>query len=163
MKHRISLLFFAFFLLGFFAFTPSVLAEGLCPGGQYDALCNVNATDNTTVIRNIINILFVVAVTVALIFLLLGGIKWITSGGDKTKVTEARGTLTAAIVGLMITFLSFFIISVVSFAFGIKGGSIFVIPQLRNEKPSLPINTTNKGGGTSTGTGDASGGKGFTQ
>ena len=57
-----------------------------------------------------------------LVFLIVGGIKWVVSGGDKAKVESARGTIIAAIIGLIIVFLSFFIIQILFNLFGI--GSI---------------------------------------
>jgi hypothetical protein len=53
----------------------------------------------------------IVAVLAALFFLLWGGIKWITSGGDKEKVDSARGTITYAIIGLVIVILGYVIVS----------------------------------------------------
>ncbi len=37
-----------------------------------------------------------------LIYLFYGGIKWITSGGDKEKVEKARETITSAVIGIFI-------------------------------------------------------------
>lgn len=80
--------------------------------------------------------MLVLAVMLAVGFLIYGGIKWIMSGGDKGKVDAARGTVTAAIIGLIIAFLAFFIISVVSYLFGVKGdgtnGTNFTLPKLVN-------------------------------
>jgi hypothetical protein len=56
----------------------------------------------------------------ALGFLIWGGISWITSGGDKTKIQAARNKLLYAIVGLVIIFLSVFIISIVGNIFGLN-------------------------------------------
>jgi len=43
-----------------------------------------------------------------------------TSGGDKAKVESARGTIIAAIVGLVIAFLAFFILSLALSFFGLS-------------------------------------------
>src|SRR4030042_6599361 len=40
----------------------------------------------------------------ALILLSLGGIQYMTSGGDKIAVEQARGRITAAVVGLLVGF-----------------------------------------------------------
>jgi len=65
-------------------------------------------------IQNGLSWLLVTAVILALIFLIWGGIKWITSGGDKAKVESARNTIIGAIIGLIVVFTSFLIISIVS-------------------------------------------------
>lgn len=61
-----------------------------------------------------------VIVTAALFFLLWGGLAWITSEGDKQKLAAARSRITYAIVGLVVSFLSFLIINIISTLFNIK-------------------------------------------
>lgn len=91
------------------------------PGSKInDTLCSVDATKTGDVISNIIIALFVIAAVLALVFLVWGGIKWILSGGDKTKVEAARSTIIAAIIGLIIVFLSYFILQIVLGLFGIN-------------------------------------------
>ena len=45
---------------------------------------------------------FVLAGLLALMFLLLGALSWITSGGNKESVDKARDKITAAILGVII-------------------------------------------------------------
>ena len=61
----------------------------------------------------IITLLFVIGIIIAIVFLLFGGIRWIISGGDKTAVENARNTIVAAIIGLVIITAAFFILNVV--------------------------------------------------
>lgn len=49
----------------------------------------------------IIRAFFVVAGIMALLYLLLGALAWITSGGDKGGVEKARDKIQAAIVGVL--------------------------------------------------------------
>lgn len=49
-----------------------------------------------------LNIIFGLAGAIAVIYLVLGGIQYMTSGGDKIGVESARGRITAAVVGLII-------------------------------------------------------------
>lgn len=111
MKKLISILT-SFSTLSFFA-TPA-FAQGInintCPGGNFNALC-LNASDIGKVITNGINFLFVVAAMLALVFLVIGGVKWLTSQGEKEGVNKARETIVAAIVGLVIIFLSYLIVN----------------------------------------------------
>ncbi len=81
-----------------------------CPPGNFNALC-LNATDLGRVIGNGINFLFVVAALLAFGFLVLGGIKWLTSQGEKEGINKARETIVAAVVGLIIIFLSYLIVN----------------------------------------------------
>lgn len=102
----------------------------VCPkGSTFTKLCEISATNLPNYIGVIISLLLGIAVIIALFFLIWGGIKWILSGGDKSAVEAARNTIVAAIIGLAITFLAFFILTVI--------GQIFGIPLLRFEIPSL--------------------------
>lgn len=83
-------------------------------------LCKLQAGGTGAVVRNIIVAILIIAAVISLFFLIWGGIKWILSGGDKAKVTEARGTIVAALVGLIITFLAYFILSIVLGFFGLS-------------------------------------------
>lgn len=92
-----------------------------CPpsGSQFQPLCNLNANRIGPVISSVVTILLIAAALIALFFLIWGGIRWITSGGDKSKVESARNTIIASIIGLIIALLAFFIITVVLGVFNI--------------------------------------------
>lgn len=49
----------------------------------------------------VIRTFFVIAGIMALLYLLLGALAWITSGGDKAGVEKARDKIQAAIVGVL--------------------------------------------------------------
>ena len=49
----------------------------------------------------------------------IGGLKWITAGGDKAKVSEAQTQMTQAAIGLIVIVVSFFIIGIVGAVLGI--------------------------------------------
>ena len=82
----------------------------LCPGRQVN--CSFQS-DPGLIVNNVLNFIFVAAAVVAVVFLIWGGIKWITAGGDKTKVQSARDTIIGAIIGLVVAFAAFFIINFV--------------------------------------------------
>lgn len=54
------------------------------------------------VISAVVGILLLISAIAAFLYLILGGLQWITSGGDKTGMEAARNKITAAIVGLII-------------------------------------------------------------
>ncbi|KKQ34775.1 MAG: hypothetical protein US51_C0028G0010 [Microgenomates group bacterium GW2011_GWA2_37_6] len=74
----------------------------------------------TRTLPAIITYLLIGATLLALAFIIFGGIKWITSGGDKTALEGARKMITYAIIGLVISFLAFFIINTIGDFFGVK-------------------------------------------
>lgn len=76
---------------------------------------------------NIILLTYVIMTLIALLFLIFGGIKYVTSGGDKTKVQGARNTLVYALIGLVIIFLSYFIINLITYIFNVP--SVMTLPE----------------------------------
>ena len=58
------------------------------------------------VAREVVNILSVVVGVVAVIFLIYGGFRYITSGGESGSVSNAKNTLIYAVVGLVIVALA---------------------------------------------------------
>lgn len=65
-------------------------------------------------------------------YLIYGGVKWITSKGEKTEVEAARNHIIAAIVGLIVVVLAVFIVSIVLAAFGIKFNQL-TIPNITQQ------------------------------
>lgn len=51
---------------------------------------------------NIVNLISIIVGIVAVIMIIYGGFRYITSGGDSSKLTDARNTIIYAIVGLII-------------------------------------------------------------
>lgn len=116
----------AFLLSAIPAFAAQTQTVNPCPANtgpnSFTKLCNL--TLNTgSLIPNLINIAFIVATLIALAFLIYGGIRWILSGGEKEKVEEARGTIIAALVGLVVVFLSYFLINFIFGLFGLSFGT----------------------------------------
>lgn len=72
------------------------------------------------IIQNIIFWLLVFAGTVALILVIIAGIKFITSGGDAKQAEGARKTLTFAILGLVLILFSFAILNFIAKTTGIN-------------------------------------------
>lgn len=64
----------------------------------------------TTVIRNVINIFSIIVGIVAVIMIMVAGFKYVTAAGDSGSITSAKQTLIYAIVGLVVTALSQFIV-----------------------------------------------------
>jgi len=62
----------------------------------------VRITDVGQLISALVGTLLILAALLAFVFLILGGLQWITSGGDKAAMETARNKITHAIVGLII-------------------------------------------------------------
>lgn len=88
--------------------------------GAFGKLCRLDSSKIGSIIGAAVTFILIIAVLIALFFLIMGGIRWITSGGDKGKVDSARSMITAAIVGLVIAFLAFFILQLALGFFGLS-------------------------------------------
>ena len=89
---------------------PNIQA-GLCTGADLqftenptDTNCSTtSATDKiNNIIHTIINLLSAVVGIVAVVMIIIGGLRYITSGGNDTGVASAKNTILYAIIGLII-------------------------------------------------------------
>jgi hypothetical protein len=72
----------------------------------------------TGAISAIIGLLTIVAAFWFFITFITGGISWITAGGDKTKLTQARDKLTNAFIGLVIVVAGWGVLALAGDFFG---------------------------------------------
>ena len=75
--------------------------------------CPENLFGDTGVFKQITNVVLYIVGVIAVIMLIIGGIKYVVSGGDAKKVTDAKNTVLYAIIGLIIAFLAFAIVNFV--------------------------------------------------
>lgn len=92
------------------------ISQGLCTGTNLDlnqTSCDDGgvATDKVNgILTDVINIFSIVVGVVAVVMIILGGLKYITSGGDSSNVSGAKNTIIYALVGLVIVALAQFIV-----------------------------------------------------
>ncbi len=90
-----------------------------CAGAEVDldaapSCAGADSTGPTTavnkLIANVVNLISLITGIVAVVFIVIGGFKYITSGGDSGKITSAKTTITYALIGLIIVALAQFIV-----------------------------------------------------
>lgn len=102
-----------------FAATPSPALDSkklACEGvGLTGTACNTPGagTKVSDVVVNVIKFITYVVGIVAVIMIMVGGFKFVTSAGDASKTASAKSTLIWALVGLMVVALAQFIINFV--------------------------------------------------
>lgn len=89
---------------------------GLCTGANLQFTENPSGADCSSsgdatakineLIRQIVNILSVIVGLAAVIMIIVGGFRYITSGGNDASVTSAKNTILYAIIGLIVVALS---------------------------------------------------------
>lgn len=90
---------------------------GYQPGTDTTALGATTAVES--LISNILVVLTVVAGLAFVLYFLLGGLNWITAGGDKGKIDKAKGMMTSGAIGLIVISVSYAITWIVGKALGI--------------------------------------------
>lgn len=107
------------------AMAPAIVSadpieNGLCNGvalstGDNGSCANDDSASTKVngLIKLVINIFSLVVGVVAVIMIIIGGLKYITSSGDSNNVTSAKNTILYAVVGLVIVALAQFIVKFV--------------------------------------------------
>jgi len=98
--------------------TLSGLASAVMPVAAATKITDTNvdpgkgfATDFGGLINGVLSFVMVIAALLVFLYLILGGIEWITSGGDKGKTESARNKITSAIIGLVVVAASYAILT----------------------------------------------------
>jgi len=71
-------------------------------------------------IKTIVGILLFVLGAIAVIMIIIGGIRYTTSNGEAAQLTSAKNTILYAVVGLVVAILAYAIVNFVLSAFGGK-------------------------------------------
>ena len=86
----------------------------------------------STILSFFVTAFFVVGAVVALIFMIMGGIRWITSGGDAEQIAKARNTIVFSVVGLVVILISIFVVKYIS---DILGFPLIIISNNAGDAP----------------------------
>ena len=98
-------------LVGFSSVSALTLQQG-AEAARCDG-CPADLFGDTGVFKQVTNTVLYIVGIIAVIMLIIGGIKYVVSGGDSKKVTDAKNTVLYAIIGLIIAFLAFAIVNFV--------------------------------------------------
>jgi hypothetical protein len=85
--------------------------EQVCKGigsasGEGGGCTNGGGPSVGRIVKTVVNILSIIAGVVAVIMIIVAGLKYITSSGDASNVSSAKNTLLYAIIGLIIVALA---------------------------------------------------------
>lgn len=64
-------------------------------------------------LSNLVNLIFSVAAIVLIFMILWGAFEWLTSGGDKEKLSSAQKRIINALIGILLFAVAFAIIAVI--------------------------------------------------
>lgn len=93
----------------------SAAADAVCEGVELTGgNCNGNGNNGLNrVIEQAINIFSIIIGVIAVIMIMVGGLKYITSGGDSAGVSSAKNTILYAVVGLVVVAMAQIIVKFV--------------------------------------------------
>lgn len=120
------------------AFFTTLLAQaqtGPCKPGQGGSttingqtICNPLLGPNINSVADIINIIlpFLYGIAGVILFLIMiwGGYDFLLSQGDPEKVEGARGKITAGIIGFVLLIISYVLVKIIAYVFGLQNGII---------------------------------------
>lgn len=130
-KLKLTIISLAIALGGFVpALVPAAIASAestdniqsnLCSGSQSASGSTKPCENQTigsgegikTVAGNVVRLISIIVGVVSIIFIIYGGFRYITSGGDSAKVGSAKNTLIYAVIGLVVVALAQLIVNVV--------------------------------------------------
>ena|SRR5687767_11577563 len=79
----------------------------------------IQIVDIGALIRAVVSMAIIISGILVFLYLVWGGVEWITSGGDKTKTEKAQQRITSAIIGLAIVASSWALIRIIGAFFGL--------------------------------------------
>lgn len=66
-----------------------------------------------SIFKKVVNIMLFIVGAVAVIMLIFGGVRYVTSGGAQDQVTAAKNTIMYAIIGIIVAILAFALVNFV--------------------------------------------------
>jgi len=109
------------------ASNSSALCEG--SGGTWKADSKApnggscSSTDGRTVagtIQQLTDVLIFLIGAIAVVMIIIGGLRYVTSSGDQAGLTSAKNTVLYSVIGLVVAFMAYAIVHFIFAAFNIK-------------------------------------------
>ena len=113
-----SLIILSILGISIFANTPVFATNNICSNSSVSdevkaaAGCGATGTLDSA-LTSILNAIILIMGIVAVIFIIIGGVNYITSSGDSNKVKKAKDTILYSVIGLIICALAFAIVNFV--------------------------------------------------
>lgn len=92
------------------------LFEETCSGpNSSNEICSSadNNNEANSLMRNIIQTLIFLIAAIAVIMIVIGGLKYVTSNGDTNQTTSAKNTILYSVVGLIVAIMAYGIVEFV--------------------------------------------------
>lgn len=101
----------------FTLFTTPVSAvnpfDEACKSNAQSAICRSTGDTLPGILTNVINTLIFLIGAISVIMIVIGGLRYTTSGGDSSSVTSAKNTVLYAVIGLIVAISAYAIVNFV--------------------------------------------------
>lgn len=84
-----------------------------CKNNADSAVCKAKGDSLGKMIQTVINILLYILGAVAVVMIVIGGIRYTTSNGDSGAIKSAKDTILYAVIGLVVAILAYSIVNFV--------------------------------------------------
>jgi hypothetical protein len=88
-----------------------------CTGSSTTYVCSAKKDEIGPRVKSVINILLYVLATIAVIMIIVGGIRYSLSNGSAAEITGAKNTILYSVVGLVVAMLAWSIVNFVILRF----------------------------------------------
>lgn len=103
-------------IVGILAVILPARALALDPGGITDVVGGKISTENdiSSIVVFVVGWILLATFSVAVMILIVGGFRYITSAGNESQAEAAKETITKAIIGLVVILLAYVIVSTIN-------------------------------------------------
>jgi putative exporter of polyketide antibiotics len=101
-------------------------------GGGLEHIYSSGNLSVMDIVQTFIVYAFIIVGALAAVFVFVGGVSFILSGGDDAKIKQAVNTIRYSIVGLIITILSFTFVTLIGKMFGMNLLEYISYSQIKN-------------------------------
>lgn len=117
---------------------PNMGMDGMGMTGQVgDTIATLSSYTTMDLVQMFVVYAFIAAAGLSAVFVFIGGINFILSGGNDEKIKTAVNTIRYAIVGLIVTILSFTFVTIVGRIFGLDFMSYLSYDKIRTSISQL--------------------------
>lgn len=111
---------------------PNLGVDSLVGNFQDPSVGVIENFDLMDLVQMFVVYAFIIAAAMAAVFIFMGGMSFILSGGDDEKIKRAVNTIRYSIIGLIVTILSFTVVTIVGRMFGLNFLDYLSYAQIKN-------------------------------
>ncbi len=129
--------------------SPMTAGTGGMSGQVGDTIATLSNYTTMDLVQMFVVYAFIIAAGLSAVFVFIGGLNFILSGGNDEKIKGAVNTIRYAIVGLIVTILSFTFVAIIGKMFGMDFMSYLNYDKIRSSITQL-VETSQSGRGGKT-------------